>query len=501
MPRSLAAALLATALAAPPVTTSTPADPRLAPVRAELLRRVAAGELPSVAVAVLQDGRVLWEEALGWADRAAGVPATPRTPYGIASVGKSVTATAVVALAERGLLDLDRPADAYLGPEAPAVHAGERDAVTLRRLLQMTAAVPHGNLSFNSEEAARELTSAALVRDRLFVAFPAGETYLYSNFSYAVLERVLERASGLSYPDLLRREVFAPLGMDDSLVAGWTASGTPPAARYRADGSAIGPAFSLPRSSLAVHASARDLLRYARLSLDALEPSQRRPVSPAGVAAMQRERAALPHALMALGWGSVELGDGWLWLLSNGRAGGAQATVSILPHARLAVVCLTNVTGNAMDALAVEITERLVPGMAAKVERAMTEYEAAVNRPYAPSPELAGAWEGTVHGAGDPAPLRLTFQPDGDVHVALDDQLPTLLAGARWEEGLLQGSFLGTLRLAEPAEHPHRIALALRPAGDSLTGFATASFTTARGHFELPAYVALRRAAAAAPAP
>ncbi|HEX9668789.1 MAG TPA: serine hydrolase domain-containing protein, partial [Thermoanaerobaculia bacterium] len=315
---------------------------------------------------------------------------------------KSVTATAVVALAERGVLDLDRSADAYLGSDAPAVHAGERGAVTLRRLLQMTAAVPHGNLSFTSAEAARALTSAALVRDRLFVAFPAGETYLYSNFSYAVLERVLERASGFSYPDLLHREVFAPLGMENSFVAGWTASGHLPAARYRADGSPIAPAFPLPRSSLAVHASARDLLRYARLSLDALEPGQRRPVSPAGVAAMQRERAALPHALMALGWGSVELGDGWRWVLSNGRAGGAQATVSILPHARLAVVCLTNVTGNTMDAMAVEITERLVPGMAAKVERAMTEYEAAVNRPYAPSPELAGTWDGRCAAPASP---------------------------------------------------------------------------------------------------
>jgi len=69
--------------------------------------------------------------------------------------------------------------------------------------------------------------------------------------------------------------------------------------------------------------------------------------------------------------------------------------------------------------------------------------------------------------------ITLAAQADGDIHVTLADQLPTLLAEPNWENGLLSGAFLGELRLAEPAGSPHRIELALRPAGDALSGFAT----------------------------
>src|SRR5690606_6622679 len=52
--------------------------------------------------------------------------------------------------------------------------------------------------------------------DRLY--FPPGSAYRYSNSAYALLALVVERASGMAYPDFLQQRIFAPLGMHDTLA-------------------------------------------------------------------------------------------------------------------------------------------------------------------------------------------------------------------------------------------------------------------------------------------
>src|SRR5688500_13614278 len=70
--------------------------------------------LPSVVVAVAKNGRIVWEEGFGWADVERQVPATPHTPYSLASVSKPFTATAVMKLVDAERLVLDRSANDYL---------------------------------------------------------------------------------------------------------------------------------------------------------------------------------------------------------------------------------------------------------------------------------------------------------------------------------------------------------------------------------------------------
>src|ERR1700719_4168886 len=79
-----------------------PFPPQLEPVRAECQRLVASGKMPSIAIAVAQNGRVIWEEAFGKADLKSGQQATSDTMYTLASTGKSITGTAIAILAGRG---------------------------------------------------------------------------------------------------------------------------------------------------------------------------------------------------------------------------------------------------------------------------------------------------------------------------------------------------------------------------------------------------------------
>jgi CubicO group peptidase (beta-lactamase class C family) len=113
------------------------ADGRFAAVSAAMRQLVADGEVPSIAAAAARDGRILWEDACGWADLERAVPATPHTPYSLASISKPFTATAVMQLVESGRLALDRPANDYLGDARIAGSQAER--ATVRRLLSHTA--------------------------------------------------------------------------------------------------------------------------------------------------------------------------------------------------------------------------------------------------------------------------------------------------------------------------------------------------------------------------
>ena len=67
----------------------------------------AHADVPGLAVAVTRDGKIIYERGFGWADRERGLRATPSTPFALASVSKSITATATMRLSERGSLNLD----------------------------------------------------------------------------------------------------------------------------------------------------------------------------------------------------------------------------------------------------------------------------------------------------------------------------------------------------------------------------------------------------------
>ncbi len=197
-----------------PLVPSRPSrfDPPAQAIRDTLIQQ----SLPSLAVAAAQHGELLWEEGFGWADREAMIPATAHSMYSLASISKPVTATALMVLQERGVVDLDRPINEYLG-DAP-VHARVGDAAdaTVRRIASHTAGLAlHYHFFYEDEPYRRPPMEETIRRYGNLVTVP-GERYRYSNLGYGILDHVISRLSGQSYADFLREEVFLPLGMTHS---------------------------------------------------------------------------------------------------------------------------------------------------------------------------------------------------------------------------------------------------------------------------------------------
>jgi len=151
--------------------------------------------------------------------------ATASTPFAIASIGKTMTAVAVLRLVDQGRLNLDAPARQYL-PSDMTQALGGLTGVTLRHLLTMTSGLP--------DYLYDDYLDAALADPDTFqdahvaVSFAYGEVPLfrpgtgfdYSNTNFVLAGLVAETATGRSYANIINTEVFRPADMSDAFVFG-----------------------------------------------------------------------------------------------------------------------------------------------------------------------------------------------------------------------------------------------------------------------------------------
>src|SRR5438270_651024 len=110
---------------------------------AESIRnQLARSGAPSIAVAVAKDGKIIWEQGFGWADRARRIPAGEHTLYSMASISKPFTATGLMTLVQAGKVDLDRPVNDYLGAAKLRARVGDAAQATVRRVASHTSGLP-----------------------------------------------------------------------------------------------------------------------------------------------------------------------------------------------------------------------------------------------------------------------------------------------------------------------------------------------------------------------
>ncbi|HLM66323.1 MAG TPA: serine hydrolase domain-containing protein, partial [Longimicrobium sp.] len=157
------------------------------------------------------DGEIVWAEGFGWADVAQRQPVTPTTLFRVGSVGKPMTAAAVGLLHQRGRLKLDEPVRTYV-PEFPE----KPWPVTTRQLLGHLGGVR----DYAGESEVMGRPHCADVREGLpifasdpLIAAP-GTRYAYTSFGYVLASAALQAAAGEPYAEFMRREIFAPLGME-----------------------------------------------------------------------------------------------------------------------------------------------------------------------------------------------------------------------------------------------------------------------------------------------
>src|ERR1700722_7629095 len=183
-------------------------------------KSMASSHVPGVSVAVVENGEYEWGSGFGLADVENNVPASEHTLFRLASISKSLTATAALLLWERGKLDLDLPVQKYCPafPQKPW-------PITTRQVMGHLAGIRHyksglqEDLEVGNTRHFDNPIQAGLdfFKNDALLSEP-GKQFHYSTQGYTLVGCVIEGASGAKYVDFVRQNVFVPAGMERTQV-------------------------------------------------------------------------------------------------------------------------------------------------------------------------------------------------------------------------------------------------------------------------------------------
>lgn len=356
---------------------ATPSDlePWVDTVAADALRD---GLVPSVSIAVAHGPTVVVEKTYGRSDLEHDVAASNATIYRVASITKQFTAAAILRLMESGRVDLDADILQYV----PEFHSRGR-RITIRQLLNHTSGIQNMTdvPAFPSKERL-ELTDAealAIFQDEP-PNFPPGENFLYNNSGYYLLAMVIERLTGESYAEHLKRTVFEPLGLrstsacDDARIVPHRARGYLVANGLLQNGPFI--SQSLPKGGGNLCSTAHDLVLWARALAGG------RVVSPQSYALMTTPATLTDGRQIGYGLGLfLSEVEGRAEILHGGDFGSFTSVLAWYPADDVAVAVLQN--SGAMPAFDGHLARRLVRRLLRRPEPQLSEMpadQAAFNR-------------------------------------------------------------------------------------------------------------------------
>lgn len=177
--------------------------------------------LPGVSVAVGVGGEIVWAEGFGWADLEKRVPVAPDTRFRIGTASVALTSAAVGLLMEKGSLKLDNEIQTYV----PAFPQKEWP-VTLRQLMGHLAGVRNDGGDEGpllSQHCERTVDGLPHFAERPLL-FEPGTEYRYSSYGWILLNAAVDAASDEPFLRFMRKQIFEPLGMDDTRADGPTES-------------------------------------------------------------------------------------------------------------------------------------------------------------------------------------------------------------------------------------------------------------------------------------
>lgn len=280
--------------------------------------------VPGLSVAVGHAGRLLYREAFGWANRELQEAATPAHLFRIGSVSKTLTSTALFTLIEDGRLKLG---DKVFGPGAvlgddyrtSLPYAPHVDEITVEQFLTHTSGGWPNDATdpmFNTMRASHWELIAATSNQPLR-RLP-GDAFLYSNFGFCVLGRVIEKAGGRPYATFVRERVLSRCGVSGMAIANntWAERHAGEVKYYGQNGEEpYWPNVTRLNSCGGWIASPTDLVQFGMRLADIMKP--------ATVATMTTP--SVPNPSYAKGWAVNDAGTRW-------HVGSLPGTKAILVH-------------------------------------------------------------------------------------------------------------------------------------------------------------------------
>ncbi|MEQ9586700.1 MAG: serine hydrolase domain-containing protein [Parvibaculaceae bacterium] len=191
-------------------------EPSVIEMRADAIAKadLEIGKCPGMAISITQQGKSIYKKGFGVTSIETGEAVGPDVIFPIGSITKSFTALAIAQLAVDGKVDIDASIAEYFDdlPEG-------WEEIRIRHLLDHTS----GIFNYTNSSALQKTMSEDYDFSKLReiweaepLSFTPGSQWSYSNSGYYLLGKIIEKASGLSYPDYLQQRIIIPFGLTDT---------------------------------------------------------------------------------------------------------------------------------------------------------------------------------------------------------------------------------------------------------------------------------------------
>ncbi len=202
----------------------TPASFSTSTVEAALVGALSEKRIVGAVLLISEDGHLVYQKAVGMADRESGVPVTLDTVFRLASVTKPLVSAAAMRLVENGTLNLDDPLTEWLPTFTPKLEDGSQPAITIRQLLTHTSGLSYGfyepvnspyhllGVSDGVDQKGLSLEENLVRLGKAPLLHQPGTAFKYS-LSTDVLGAVIAQATGKSLPEAMNELVLDPLSM------------------------------------------------------------------------------------------------------------------------------------------------------------------------------------------------------------------------------------------------------------------------------------------------
>ena len=333
---------------------------------------VARYHLPGIAVGVIDDGKVVYTRALG--KLASGKPMDADTLFGIASNTKAMTATLLARLVQQGKLRWEDPVTKYL-PSFRMYDPWVTANMQVGDLLVHRSGLPEGAGDLMLWPTPNQFTPDDVVAGLQYLkpAYSFRSGYAYDNTLYIVAGQLAAAAGGAPYAELMRREIFQPMGMTRCRIGTWNRNEVGNVAdRYlwqdggyvleAANEAVVRPAAM--DSAGGVRCSLNDMLTWAKnwlvptlKQLEWLSSEQRRKewtsYTPMPISRRRREWDGTLFYGYGYGWRIADV-DGQMTVSHTGTLSGMYSAMLLLPFRKSGFVFLINADADAARSVLIE---------------------------------------------------------------------------------------------------------------------------------------------------
>jgi CubicO group peptidase (beta-lactamase class C family) len=320
-----------------------------------------AWEVPGLALAVVKNGKVVLASGYGLRDVSKKLPVTSKTLFAIGSCTKAFTTFVMGTLVDEGKMDWDAPVRTYI-PEIRFQDRVATELITPRDLVTHRSGLPrHDLIWYNASLSPKDVVGRL---PYLEPSEPFRSKFQYNNVMFMTAGYLVERLTGLSWEEAVRKRVFAPLGMAASNFSVKDSQRAPDFARPYEDRddkiveipfrdiTNVGPAGS-------INSSVEDMSRWLAVHTHKGKIDARQVISAAGLTDIHTphmttgtapERPEIAPAGYALGWG-VDDYRGHRRVHHGGAIDGFVAATTLFPDQGLGLVVFANLGGSSLPEL------------------------------------------------------------------------------------------------------------------------------------------------------